>query len=200
MSPRVLLVLLAGVESLSAGQPPKVPAKPETTASGVIVGRSGKPMAKARVTLGQIAGDQEVLYAKVKFSAKPPSAVADDQGRFQVKGFTPGDYTIVYQPAGADVPLPPEISIKPFLAVIDSLIPLAGFELGQTEPFKDRVWGRVFTLLKWHTFYSEGAKMKIWNATVRRGPAGPYMEIRKGLIWLQRLDDKTQIKFETWSY
>jgi len=42
--------------------------------------------------------------------------------------------------------------------------------------------------------------MKIWNATVRRGQNGPYMEIRRGLIWLQRFEDGSQIRFEAWSF
>jgi len=42
--------------------------------------------------------------------------------------------------------------------------------------------------------------MKIWNATVRRGPQGPHMEIRRGVIWLFRLGDNSQINVEAWSY
>jgi hypothetical protein len=42
--------------------------------------------------------------------------------------------------------------------------------------------------------------MKIWNATIRRNPAGPYMEIRRGALWQERLNDKSEIKFEAWSY
>ncbi len=103
--------------------------------------------------------------------------------------------------------LPVEINIKAFVAVTKSIAPLLkGFELGKSEPFPDRVWasrterGPVFTLLKGHTFYSEGEFMKIWNASVRCNPRGPYMELRKGSIWLERLSDKSELKFEAWSF
>ena len=42
--------------------------------------------------------------------------------------------------------------------------------------------------------------MHVWNATIRYGRQGLYMKIRKGLIWQQRLDDKSQIKLEAWSF
>jgi hypothetical protein len=185
---------------LTAGEQAKTQPKAGAIAAGVFVGRSGKPMAKARLYLGEILGDQDVTYAKIKPLALP-AATCDDQGRFQFKDFPPGEYTIVYQPTGAAAVLPTEISIKPFFAVTRSLVPeLRDFELGKTEPYPDRAWGRYFTLLKGHTFFSEGPNMKIWNATVRRGPQGPQVEIRRGLIWLQRLDNKSQIKFDAWSY
>jgi hypothetical protein len=41
--------------------------------------------------------------------------------------------------------------------------------------------------------------MRIWNATIRRGPAGPFLEVRQGAIWLDRLTDKSQIKFTAWT-
>lgn len=151
--------------------------------------------------MGEIAGDQEVLYAKVKLPTTLPSATTDEQGRFQLKGFLPGEYTLVYLPAGAPPVMPAEINIKAFLAVTKSIAPLLrNFELGKNEPYPERPWGREFTLLKGHTFMSEGPTMKIWNATVRRGQNGPYMEIRRGLIWLQRFEDGSQIRFEAWSF
>jgi hypothetical protein len=42
--------------------------------------------------------------------------------------------------------------------------------------------------------------MKIWNATLRRGAAGPYLEARRGLIWQGDFNDKAQIKLEAWSF
>jgi hypothetical protein len=42
--------------------------------------------------------------------------------------------------------------------------------------------------------------MKVWNATVRRGQLGPFLELRRGLVWLQDFDDKSEIKFEAWSF
>jgi hypothetical protein len=42
--------------------------------------------------------------------------------------------------------------------------------------------------------------MKIWNATVRRGPQGPFLELRRGRLWLQNFEDKSEIKFDAWSF
>ena len=41
--------------------------------------------------------------------------------------------------------------------------------------------------------------MKIWNATARLGSQGPYIEIRRGVIWQEQLKDKSQIKLVAWS-
>ena len=196
-----LFAPLGALALLTLAQQPKAQPKPGAVAGGVFAGRSGKPMAKARLLLGEIQGDQEVTYAKIKLPAAAPTAICDDQGRFQFKGFAPGEYTIVYQPSGAAVVLPLEFDIKPFLAVTRSIAPeLRGYELGKNEPYPQRAWGRNFTLLKGHTFYSEGANMKVWNATARRGLQGPYIEIRRSLVWISRLDNNSQINFEAWGY
>jgi hypothetical protein len=42
--------------------------------------------------------------------------------------------------------------------------------------------------------------MKIWNATVRFGSEGPYLEVRRGMIVEQRFPDKGPIKLIAWSY
>ena len=42
--------------------------------------------------------------------------------------------------------------------------------------------------------------MKIWNATIRRGPSGPYLEVRKGVIWQSELKDNGQINVVAWSF
>jgi hypothetical protein len=55
-------------------------------------------------------------------------------------------------------------------------------------------------LLKGHTFFAEGANMKIWNATARWGPQGPFMEVRKGVIVQQQFPDQRPIKLVAWSY
>lgn len=171
------------------------------SATGVLVKRSGKPIPKARLFLGRVAGDHEVLYAKLKLPTTLPSATSDEQGRFRFQGLPPGEYTIVYLPAGAPPVLPAEINIKGFFAVTKSIAPLLrNFEPGKSEPYAERPWGREFTLMTGHTFMSEGPTMKIWNATVRRGQTGPYMEIRRGLFWLQMLEDGSQIRFEAWSF
>ena len=196
-----LFVLPLALAPLTFGQQAKTQSKPGTAASGVFVGRSGKPLARAKLFLGRIVADQEIAYARIRLPATLPSAVCDSQGRFEFKGFTPGEYTIVYQPPGPAAVVPVEINIKAFEAVAPSLAPgLKGMEFGANEVFAERAWGPSFTLLKGHTFLLEGKTMKLWNATVRRGQYGPYMEIRRGLIWFQRFEDKGQIKFDAWSY
>lgn len=209
------LVSLAAGVSLCAAQPAmKQAAKPaaqavkpqpqvtaQAVADGVFVGRSGKPMAKAKVFLGEVSGDEDFPYAVLRLPERLPSAVTDDQGRFQFRNFPPGRYTIVYQPAGAAGILPVKISIRALSATDQSIAPgLRGIELGKTDPFPDRLWTKAFTLLKGHTLMTQGDAMKVWNATVRRNPGGPYLEIRRGQIWLQQLGDKSQIKLEAWSY
>jgi hypothetical protein len=194
-------LLLAALASLPADSQPKPQPKPGASASGVFVGRSGRPMAKARLFMGEVVGDEEVIYAKIKLTASLPAAPTDDQGRFQLVGFPPGRYTIVYQPVGEAGVLPAEINIKPLLAVTRSTLPLMrNVEIGNTgQPLAERLWGRTFTLLKGHTFYSQGADMKIWNATARLAKQA-YMEIRRGVIWQESFADKSQIKLEAWSY
>ena len=68
----------------------------------------------------------------------------------------------------------------------------------ETAPSQQRVPGR--TLLKGHTFFAEGANMKIWNATARWGPQGPFMEVRKGVIVQQQFPDLRPIKLVAWGY
>ncbi len=176
------------------------------TASGVFMGRSGKPVAKAKLMLGQVSGDQETPYAKIQLGAKPHTAVTDDSGRFQLTGFKPGRYTIVYVPAGSTLAAPPpEINIRGLAGGIKSFLPMMrDVEVGRAgAPYPDRPWAREFTLLKGHTLWCIGLGeplMKIWNATVRRGQQGPYMEMRRGFLWQERFDDKAQIKFEGWSF
>ncbi len=195
-----ILVLSALVSPLS-GQADKAQAKPRVTVSGVFTGRSGKPMAKAKVIMADVTGDEEVTCAKVKLVASVPTAITDGQGRFQLKGVTPGEYTLLYLPGGTDILFPNEISVKSLTAVTRSIAPLLrSVELGKTEPYPPKSWGKVFTLLKGHTFYSEGTYMRIWNATVRRGEQGPYFEVRRGVLWLGRMDGATPVKLEAWSY
>lgn len=169
--------------------------------TGVFVGRSGKPMAKTRLTLGEVVGDTEILHAKIKLPPAIPSAATDANGRFQFAGVPPGEYTIVYSLAGASALLPNEMSIRGLSAVTRSIMPLLrSMEIGKTgEPYKERPWGGAFALLKGHTFYLEGANMKIWNATLR-SHQGPHLEVRRGVIWMETLADKTQLKLEAWSF
>jgi hypothetical protein len=195
------ILALSALVSPLPGQADKSQAKPRVTVSGVFTGRSGKPMANAKVILADVAGDEEVTWAKVKLVASVPTATADGQGRFQLKGVTPGEYTLLYLPGGTDVLFPNEISVKALTAVTRSIAPLLrSVELGKTEPYPPKLWGKVFTLLKGHTFYSEGTYMRIWNASVRRGERGPYLEMRRGNLWLARMDGAAPVKLEAWSY
>jgi len=169
------------------------------SASGVLTGRSGKPLANARVFLGRVEDDEETLMAKVRLSGLP-LARTDAQGKFKLSGFVPGNYTIVYYPAGGPSFAPAEIGIKALQAVDRSILPLMkDVEIGTTMPLDERKWAS-FTLLKGHTFWGQGAHMKIWNATLRRGPSGPYLEVRKGIIWQSELKDNGEIKMVAWSF
>ena len=197
-----LPVLLTSVVSMVAGQQPKPQPKPAVTAAGVFMGRSGKPMANARLVLGQIESEEEWPYARIKLVNNVSAAAVDEKGRFQFKGLTPGKYTVVYHLTGAPMVVPRMISIKGLSAEEKSILPgMRGVEVGKSfQPLAERAWGQTFTLLKGHTFWSMGPFMKIWNATVRWQKQGPYMEMRKGVIWQEQFDDKSQIKLEAWSY
>ena len=181
------LVLLAASGCL-LGQQPKSQPKPVTAASGVFLGKSGKPMAGARLILCHALEDQ----ARIRLLPNVPTATADQTGRFSFRGFDPGRWTIIYLPAGVDVAIPNEINTSALEAVDKSLVPLmVKYELGTDKPYEPRPWG-PFTLLKGHTFWSMGPQMKVWNATVRRGPQGPFLELRRGGIWLQDFRDKSE--------
>ena len=201
---RVLLLPAVGVCLLTTQQAKSQP-KASATAGGVFVGRSGKPMAKARVMLGElkILGGSPI---SLRLGPKPLAAVADGSGGFQFTGFTPGSrYAIVYQPAGAGAAAPAEINIKGLASFLVSFLPsLRGVEVGaRGAPYPDRPWGNEFTLLKGHTLFClqyGGSFMKIWNATVRCGANGPYLEYRKGEILQVQLDGKTPLKVDAWSY
>ena len=204
MSPTsVRIILLAAMATyFCGGQTAKSQSKAGVTARGVFVGRSGKPMAKTRMILAEVAGDQEVIYAKIKLAVNPPITITDDKGQFQFAGVTPGLYCALYQPSTASKVLPAEINIKALAAVAKSPFPLLhDVQLGDTgTPNPERVWGRTFTLLKGHTFFLQGQYMKIWNATARWGAQGPYVEVRKGMIVQEQFNDKNQTKLVAWSY
>lgn len=190
-------LLLATVTVCFAGQPPKPQTKPATSAGGVFLGKSGKPMAGARLILCEARED----LARIRILANVPTAATDPQGKFTISGFEPGRLTLIYLPAGFRAAIPNEIDIAPLEAVDRCPFPLlVRVELGKDTPYDARPWSSQFTLLKGHTFWSLGAQMKVWNATVRRGSQGPFLELRRGRIWLADFEDKSQVKFEAWSY
>jgi hypothetical protein len=159
-------------------------------------------MARARLILGRVQNDKDWQYATVRLVPGVADAIADEKGNFQFRGVPPGTYTILYNPTGAALVIPAMISIRSLSAEDRSILPMMrNVEVGKSfEPFAERAWGQTFTLLKGHTFWSMGANMKIWNATARWQKQGPYLEIRKGVIWLEAIDEKSQIKLEAWSY
>src|SRR6266699_3082115 len=100
MSPTSLraVALLATAMFVWVGQPVKSQPKAASTAGGVFVGRSGKSMAKTRLFLAEVTGDQEVIYAKIKLPENLPTTVTEEKGQFQFVGVTPGTYAVLYQP------------------------------------------------------------------------------------------------------
>jgi len=194
------LILLALVGYLP-GQQPKSQPKQNTVASGVFVGRSGKPMAGARLILCDVRENADSFRGVLRLLSNVPTATADNAGRFEFRGFAPGRYTIIYLPAGDNPAIPNEITISPLEALDKSIAPLLrNFELGTSTQYGPRRWGPQFTLLKGHTLYSTGTQMKVWNATARYAAQGPYLEVRRNIIWLQELADKSQIKYDAWSF
>jgi hypothetical protein len=190
-----LPLLLAAVACVQPASPQKQQPKPGAVAAGVFTDRAGKPIPKARLYLAQVLEDAEFVHSTVRLT--DTSATSDANGRFEFKGFAPGVYTIVYVPASGPTVLPVQIGIKSFTAVEQNPMPL--LPRGETDNRPEKPWGRQFTLMKGHTFFLEGPHMRIWNATIRRGPAGPFLEVRQGAIWLDRLTDKSQIKFTAWT-
>jgi len=199
---RIALFSLAIFVAALSAQQPKPPAARRGTVTGVFTGRSGKPMARARVFLGEVIGGGGVLYSRIRLLEQPPPTTAGAAGRFQFKGLLAGRYTIVYQPAGITALPLADFGVQSLSAFTRSILPLLrGEEIGASgKPLAARAWGAGFTLLAGHTFMSEGANMKIWNATVRKGRHGPYIEMRRGLIWQEAMEDGSHLKLEAWSY
>lgn len=184
-----------------APEAPKVPKPAAMIVTGICVGRSGKPMVKARLVLGEIVSDDQYRYSKVRLVPNVPTAVTNAEGRFEFKNFKANEYTIVYQPAGAAGLLPNELLIRTLTATTASIAPLLrGFELGADRVFPERPWGTLYTLLPGHTLYSEGPTMRIWNATVRHRQSGAHLEVRRGAPWTHRFEPGGEIRFETWSF
>ena len=171
--------LAVGACLLSGQRPAPPKSAAAATATGTFVGHAGKPMAGAQIMLATVAGDQDFEYARIRI-IPGVQAVTDAQGRFELKGFQPGNYLWVYQPSASAAVMRADADIKALSAVEKSIVPLLkNYEIGKDKPFPDRTWGRQFTLLKGHTLYSQGEFMKIWNATARRNPGGPYIEVRR---------------------
>lgn len=190
----------------AAAPPPEPEVKEDPTpdavvATGTFVGRSGKPMAGAKLVLGTISGDTQYPDTLVKLARNVNTVTADKEGKFQFKGFEPGKYTVLYLPRGGGSLFPNELRVKVLGGTMDSIAPLLkDAELGKTRPLSERKWGRHFVLLKGHTLFSKGPKMTVWNATVRVNPRGPYLEMREGRVWNTDLEDNSEIELEAWGY
>jgi len=194
---RLYTLVLVTATVCFAVELPKSQPKPATTASGVFLGRSGRPMAGVRLILCEARPDE----SKIRLLPNVPIAAADAAGRFTLRGFDPGRWTIIYLLPGVNVAIPKEIDISALEAVDKSPLPLLDkVELPTYKPNESRPWTRQFTLLKGHTFWAMREHMKIWNATVRHDPQGLYLEVRRGAIWLLDFEDKCQIKFEAWTF
>ena len=157
-------------------------------------------MAGARLLLCDAIIDPARHQGKIAPLKGVPVAIVDNLGRFTFRGFAPGRYTIAYLLPGVDVIVPKEFDISELDSPAKSRTPLlVKVEIGTTTSFEPQLWGE-FTLLKGHTFWSMGPTMKIWNTTARRGQRGPYLEIRRGYLWLDNFTDKSQIKFDAWGF
>jgi hypothetical protein len=182
-------------------EPEEDPTPGEIVAHGVAVGRSGKPMTGARLFLAEIVSTDISPQAVVRLVDNVNTAVADKEGRFQFKDFTPGTYTIVYQRAGVAALVPQEIRIKTLSAATTSIAPgLINAELGKNKPFSEREWGKRFVLLEGHTLNAMGNSMTIRNASIKLGKQGPYLEWRQSYLWSNDFEDNSEVRFETWSY
>ncbi|HSW49515.1 MAG TPA: hypothetical protein VLH09_05035 [Bryobacteraceae bacterium] len=157
-------------------------------------------MAGARLILCSVHENRDSFRGVLRMLDGVPTATADKTGRFAFKGFAKGRYCIIYLPAGIQAVMPNEIAISTLEGIDKSIAPLLrDYELGKTKPYEERPWAE-FALLKGHTLWSMGDTMKLWNATVRRGKQGPFLEVRRGVVWLHDLADKSEIKFDAWSY
>ena len=76
------------------------------------MGRSGKPMAGAKLVLGTITGDTRYPDTLIKLARKVDTVTADKEGKFQFKGFEPGEYTVLYLPRGAGSLFPTNFASK----------------------------------------------------------------------------------------
>lgn len=209
-APKSLLLLVPLVLWWQAAPGLPSPPEPTVTVSGALTGRASRgPLAKAWVCLGRLTKDEEGKDADLLLTQL--TAVTDEKGNFQIKGVPAGSYTLVYRPApAAGAKSPPakgagKISVRKLAAGIRSFMPMIrDREVGVSTPFDERPWPSPewFTLLKGHTLYCIplGSLMKIWNASIRSGRQGPYLEMRKNQIWRQDFQKDTQIKFEAWSF
>jgi len=211
LTPLVLLLLVAllGQPAPVAGSPPlpgaalRAPAEAKATVSGFLTGRvSKRPLAKAWVLLGRLTRDTDGRPTDLILTQF--GATTDDKGYFQIKDVPLGSYTLVYRPA----PGPPlkgggKIAVRSLSMGIRSFMPMIrDKEVGTATPFDERQWTPEFTLLKGHTLYAVplGGLMKIWNGSVRSGRQGPFIEMRRNLIWTQDVQKDVQVKFEAWSF
>jgi len=72
------------------------------------------------------------------------------------------------------------------------------YELGTDKPYEPRPWARLpFSKA---TLLVDGSADESWNATVRRGPQGPFLELRRGASGYRTSAQEAKIKFDAWSF
>ena len=193
----LILVVFSGQLALTSPPGQKI------IVSGALSGRiSHAPLAKAWVGLGRLAKDangQDAVLSLTEFNA-----VTDEKGNFQIKEVPTGTYTLVYRPAPASAAKAGlKIPVSKLSAAIHSFMPMIrDREVGVSDPFPERPWTAGFSLMNGHTLYCQplGTQMTIWNASVRSGRQGPFLEMRRNKIWSQDFQRETQLKFEAWSF
>ena len=176
------------------------PTPGEIVANGVFMGRSGKPMANALVVFGKVIRDEAMKPQQIQCGPTAITVTTDAEGRFRVSNFTPDEYAVLYQPAGPAAGIPGVMIITPLFGNAESFMPLLeNVEIGRDSDYEERTWGTGFVLLEGHTLFNKGRLMSIYNATVRTGSSGPYVELRQGQLVTAKLEDNAEIKIDAWS-
>ncbi|MCP5117807.1 MAG: hypothetical protein GY953_43870, partial [bacterium] len=100
------------------------PTPDAVVATGTFMGRSGKPMAGAKLVLGTISGDTQYPDDLITLAENVDTATVDKEGKFQFKDFEPGKFTILYLPRGGGSLFPRELRVKVLGGTMDSIAPL----------------------------------------------------------------------------
>jgi len=177
------------------------PTPGEMVATGVFRNRSGEPIADALVVFGRVITDSLMRPETVQLGPTAIIATTDEEGKFTVDDFEPGEYALVYQPSGTSARMPAALIVNPLAGNAESFMPgLEDVEIGKDSNYEERTWGTGYVLLKGHTLFAKDKLMSIYNATVRTGSVGPYVEWRKGNILTVDLQDNAEIEIDAWSY
>jgi len=193
----------APTETSSADETPE--AEPDPTpgvnvASGVLLGRSGTPLADAQLVFGRVISEM-LKPSSVDLGPAAFRATTDAEGRFRVEGFRPGEFGVVYLPADAIAVIPLEVSVAALGAAAKSFAPLLrDVEMGRDGNYDERPWSNEYTLMAGHTLFNRGELVNVWNATARMGKQGPFVEVRNGELVTVNLEDNCELNIEAWSF